>query len=296
MYLTPYTKNFKKFNLVNFKYGHIKFIKKLGEGSTGSVYKCLIHNKKYTIKIFDLENYTGIDGLIEDVYNEMYISNMLKNSVYNNTIKGYSIYNRLNDVKIYLIYEYYNKPVDLREFINNSYDKSKYILSNKNKLSIIKQLIYGLKEIKEKRITHCDIKLENIIIFKNKDEYNIKYIDYGGSCYMENDMYDSSEYDYNFGTTGYMPIEVYNKQIYYASDIYSLAVCIIEILIGKIWTDTNNYSNCRKEVKTSLSEIKDKKIKKYLIRCLSENYKIRPDIYNFENEFITLLHQQLDED
>ncbi len=296
MYLTPYTKNFKKFNLINFKYGHIKFIKKLGEGSTGSVYKCLIHNKKYTIKIFDLENYTGIDGLIEDVYNEMYISNMLKNSVYNNTIKGYSIYNRLNDVKIYLIYEYYNKPVDLRDFINNSYNKSKYILSNKNKLSIIKQLIYGLKEIKEKRITHCDIKLENIIIFKNKDEYNIKYIDYGGSCYMENDMYDSSEYDYNFGTTGYMPIEVYNKQIYYASDIYSLAVCIIEILIGKIWTDTNDYSNCRKEVKTSLSEIKDKKIKKYLIRCLSENYKIRPDIYNFENEFITLLHQQLDED
>ena len=296
MYLTPYTRNFKKFNLVNFKYGHIKFIKKLGEGSTGSVYKCLIHNKKYTIKIFDLENYTGIDGLIEDVYNEMYISNMLKNSVYNNIIKGHSIYNRLNDVKIYLIYEYYNKPVDLRDFINNSYNKSKYILSNKNKLSIIKQLIYGLKEIKEKRITHCDIKLENIIIFKNKDEYNIKYIDYGGSCYMENDMYDSSEYDYNFGTTGYMPIEVYNKQIYYASDIYSLAVCIIEILIGKIWTDTNDYSNCRKEVKTSLSEIKDKKIKKYLIRCLSENYKIRPDIYNFENEFITLLHQQLDED
>tara|TARA_Y100001935_G_scaffold223602_1_gene199327 strand:+ start:737 stop:1627 length:891 start_codon:yes stop_codon:yes gene_type:complete len=296
MYLTPYIRNFKKFNLVNFKYGHIKFIKKLGEGSTGSVYKCLIHNKKYTIKIFDLENYTGIDGLIEDVYNEMYISNMLKNSVYNNIIKGYSIYNRLNDVKIYLIYEYYNKSVDLREFINNSYNKSKYILSNKNKLSIIKQLIYGLKEIKEKRITHCDIKLENIIIFKNKDEYNIKYIDYGGSCYMENDMYDSSEYDYNFGTTGYMPIEVYNKQIYYASDIYSLAVCIIEILIGKIWTDTNDYSNCRKEVKTSLSEIKDKKIKKYLIRCLSENYKIRPDIYNFENEFITLLHQQLDED
>ena len=109
-------------------------------------------------------------------------------------------------------------------------------------------------------------------------------------------MYDSSEYDYNFGTTGYMPIEVYNKQIYYASDIYSLAVCIIEILIGKIWTDTNDYSNCRKEVKSSLNKIKNKKIKKYLIRCLSENYKIRPDIYNFENEFITILHQQLDED
>ena len=296
MYLAPYIKKFKKFNLIYFKYGNIKFIKKLGEGSTGSVYNCLIHNKKYTIKIFDLENYLDLDGLIEDVYNEMYISNMLKNSVYNNTIKGYSIYNRLNDVKIYLIYEYYNKSVDLREFINNSYNKSKYILTTKNKLFIIKQLIYGLKEIKEKRITHCDIKLENIIIFKNKDDYNIKYIDYGGSCYMENDMYDSSEYDYNFGTTGYMPIEVYKKTIYYESDIYSLAVCIIEILIGKIWTDTNDYSNCRKEVKSSLNKIKNKKIKKYLIRCLSENYKIRPDIYNFENEFITLLHQQLDED
>ena len=100
MYLAPYIKKFKKFNLIYFKYGNIKFIKKLGEGSTGSVYNCLIHNKKYTIKIFDLENYLDLDGLIEDVYNEMYISNMLKNSVYNNTIKGYSIYNRLNDFTI----------------------------------------------------------------------------------------------------------------------------------------------------------------------------------------------------
>ena len=121
------------------------FIKKIISHVFSSIYKnCLIHNKKYTIKIFDLENYLDLDGLIEDVYNEMYISNMLKNSVYNNTIKGYSIYNRLNDVKIYLIYEYYNKSVDLREFINNSYNKSKYILTTKNKLFIIKQLIYGV--------------------------------------------------------------------------------------------------------------------------------------------------------
>ena len=106
-------------------------------------------------------------------------------------------------------------------------------------------------------------------------------------------MYDSSEYDYNFGTTGYMPIEVYKKTIYYESDIYSLAVCIIEILIGKIWTDTNDYSNCRKEVKTSMNNINNKKIKNYLIKCLSENYKIRPNIYDLEDTLINHLHQEL---
>jgi len=40
----------------------------------------------------------------------------------------------------------------MRQFISNKYNKSKYILSNKDKLSIIQQFIYGLKEIKEKRI------------------------------------------------------------------------------------------------------------------------------------------------
>ena len=110
---------------------------------------------------------------------------------------------------------------------------------------------------------------------------------------MENDYYDSSNYDFNFGTEGYMPIEVYNKSIYYTSDIYALSICILEVLIGKIWDKGTDYTNCRKEVKTSLNNINNKKIKNYLIKCLSENYKIRPNIYDLEDTLINHLHQEL---
>lgn len=291
--LCSYIKKFNGFNLPKYKYSSITFCNKLGEGATGSVYKCLIHKKLVTIKIFDIFNYSDLDSFIEDVYNEMYVSNLFKNGTYTINIIGYSIYNRLDDIKIYLIYDYYKNSIDMREFINNNYNKSRYLLSNKNKLSIIKQLIYGLKEIKEKRIIHCDIKLENIIIYKEKNEYRIKYIDFGSSCYMENDYYDSSNYDFNFGTEGYMPIEVYNKSIYYTSDIYALSICILEVLIGKIWNKGVSYTNCRKEVKTSLNNINNKKIKNYLIKCLSENYKIRPNIYDLEDTLINHLHQEL---
>ena len=291
--LCSYIKKFNEFNLPKYKYSAITFCNKLGEGATGSVYKCFVYGKLVTIKIFDIINYLDISSFVDDVYNEMYISNLLKKAIYSINIIGYSIYNRLKDVKIYLIYDNHNKSIDMREFISNKYNKSKYILSNKDKLSIIQQFIYGLKEIKEKRITHCDIKLENIIIYKENNQYKIKYIDFGGSCYMENDMYDSSEYDYNFGTEGYMPIEAYNKKIYFSSDIYALAICILEVLIGKIWDKGADYTNCRKEVKTSLNNINNKKIKNYLIKCLSENYKIRPNIYDFEDALINHLRQEL---
>ena len=292
-----YTNKFNKFGLNKYKYGDIRFLQKLGEGSTGSVYKCKINGIYYAIKIFDIYNYLGVDGLIDDVYNELYISSLLKSTEYSNLIKGYCIYNRLDDVKIYLISDYYKKSLDLRDFISKKYNKkSEYVLLNQNKISIITQLILGLKEINENKVLHCDIKLENIIIYKKDNEYKIKFIDFGGSCYLNNKIvYDSSDYDYNFGTTGYMSKEVYNNNIYISSDIYALFVCILEILVGKIWGNDDSYKKCRKEIKIATNKLNNLEIKKYINLCLSEDYKMRPNITDIETKFIILL-RQLDED
>jgi len=295
MLLSLYIAKFNKFSLPKYKYSDITFLQKLGEGSTGSVYKCIINRNYYAVKIFDICNYLDINGFIDDVYNELYISNLLKSSEYSNLIKGYSIYNRLDDVKIYLISNYYKKSLDLRDFIHKKHNLE-YTLSTKDQVSIINQLILGLKEINNKKVLHCDIKLENIIIYRKNNEYKIKYIDFGGSRYLDNStLFDSSEYDYNLGTVGYMSKEVHNKKIYYSSDIYSLFVCILEILVGKIWNDGISYKNCRKEVKTATNKIKKIDIKNYINLCLSDNYKIRPNIAEIETKFIILL-QQLDED
>mgnify|MGYP001388459972 CR=1 FL=1 len=291
MLLSKYLDRFKKFSLTKFKYSDINFISKLGEGATGSVYKCKINKIDYAVKIFDIENYINLDGLIDDVYNEIYISDLLKNTIYSNIFYGISVYNKLDDVKIYLVSNYYKKSIDLRDFISNNYCRNNYILDKSDKISIIKQLIFGLEEINKCKVLHCDIKPENVIIYKKNDSYYIKYIDFGGSCYLNSNMFDSSDYDYNFGTVGYMSKEVHNKKIYFSSEIYSLFVCILEVLVGKIWKDGINYKNCRKEVFNSISKIENKQIKNYIKLGLSENNTERPSIKNISIDFINLLQQ-----
>jgi serine/threonine protein kinase len=290
MLLSKYLDRLKKFSLTKFKYSDINFIFKLGEGATGSVYKCKINKIDYAVKIFDIENYINLDGLIDDVYNEIYISDLLKDTIYSNIFYGISVYNKLDDVKIYLVSNYYKKSLDLRDFISNNYCRNNYILDKSDKISIIRQLIFGLEEINKCKVLHCDIKPENVIIYKKNNSYNIKYIDFGGSCYLNSTIFDSSHYDYNFGTVGYMSKEVHNKNIYFSSEIYSLFVCILEVLVGKIWSDGTNYKNCRKEVLNSISKIENKQIKNYIKLGLSENIE-RPSIKNISTDFINLLQQ-----
>tara|TARA_Y100001958_G_C21181933_1_gene511626 strand:- start:491 stop:1369 length:879 start_codon:yes stop_codon:yes gene_type:complete len=292
MLLSKHLDKFKKFGLTKFKYGDITFLSKLGEGATGSVYKCKIDRMYYAVKIFDIENYINLESLIDDVYNEVYISDLLKNTKYSNVFFGISVYNRLNDVKIYLVSNYYKKSVDLRDFISNNYHRNKYCLDYETKVSIIQQLIWGLKEINNCKVLHCDIKPENIIVYKKNGKYNIKYIDFGGSCYLNSTMFDSSDYDYNFGTVGYMSKEVHSKHIYFSSEIYSLFVCILEVLVGKIWTNGINYKQCRKEVLDSISKIENRQIKNYINFGLSEDIE-RPDINTVCYDFITLLQQSV---
>ena len=290
MLLSKHLDKFKKFGLTKYKYGDINFISKLGEGATGSVYKCKINGEYKAVKIFDIENYINLESLIDDVYNEVYISNLLKNTVYSNIFFGMSIYNRLDDVKIYLVSNYYKKSIDLRDFISNNYRKNKYILDYEVKVSIIKQLVWGLQEIHSCKVLHCDIKPENIIVYEKNGKYNVKFIDFGGSCYLNSTMFDSSDYDYNFGTVGYMSKEVHNKHIYFSSEIYSLFVCILEVLVGKIWINGINYKQCRKEVLDSISRIENRQIKNYINLGLSETIE-RPNINDVSYDFITLLQQ-----
>ena len=105
-------------------------------------------------------------------------------------------------------------------------------------------------------------------------------------------MFDSSDYDYNFGTVGYMSKEVHSKHIYFSSEIYSLFVCILEVLVGKIWTNGINYKQCRKEVLDSISKIENRQIKNYINFGLSEDIE-RPDINTVCYDFITLLQQSV---
>ena len=54
---------------------------------------------------------------------------------------------------------------------------------------IIKDILIGLKFLKEKGLIHCDLKPENIL-FKNKNSKNVKIIDFGSSTFLDDVDYD----------------------------------------------------------------------------------------------------------
>lgn len=98
---------------------------------------------------------------------------------------------------------------------------------------IIKQIIEGIYELHKRNIIHCDLKLENILINKEK---KIKIIDYDISKYSKRE-YISKKI---CGTKNYIAPESYDIKLYSKkSDIWSLGV-IIYILLTKEYPYIDN--------------------------------------------------------
>ena len=179
--------------------------------------------------------------------------------------------------------------------MNNNFKEEWNIEINK-RIQIIKQIVNGLNELHKNNIIHSDIKLENIIIYKKKETFNIKIIDYGSCCHLDKEdvYFDASDYDYHFGTIGYMSSEVYyTKKIYYLSDIYSLFVCVLELIIGKIWSNIKNetFKSCIDDINVGLKKIDNSVLKYYFDKCLSLNKSNRFNIQYIINNFNIIFEQ-----
>ena len=123
-------------------------------------------------------------------------------------------------------------------------------MNRNKKLKIIKNLLYSLKDIHDINIIHGDLKTNNIII--HPDTCDVKIIDFNSSIFTEEKrVYMETEWEH--GTLGYRcPEEENNSLLGKTSDIYSLAVTIIEIWVGDIWYSGETFRSCRNEVLCSL--------------------------------------------
>ena len=126
------------------------------------------------------------------------------------------------------------------------------------------------------------LKLPNIVINNNN---KITIIDYGSACILNKQLYYNSKYDDFLGTEGYAAPELYTNMVYYESDIYSLCICIIEILVGTLWYGGNTYTQCRYEVIRAIDKINNKKYKKILLKGINKNYKNRCTLQELKQIF-----------
>lgn len=156
--------------------------------------------------------------------------------------------NHPNIVRVLEVFDEHNTTYYVMEYIDgeslDSYIKKNGKLSEKESLSIIKEICSALSYMHANKMLHLDLKPKNIM--RRKDG-RIFIIDFGlAKQYDENGEPESST-TLGMGTPGYAPIE----QIYYKKggsfpvtlDIYALGATLYKMLTGKTPPDSSYILN-----------------------------------------------------
>ena len=218
-------------------------VKHIGEGATSHVYLALDkYKKEYAIKLY--KNSESYFNEINKIKNIFCFKNIVKLISYGKGFleRGYS----------YLSYKLFNHfqtgPVEygLFEYLKNGQLQNYvFLLKKKFNEEIAKKIFYdivmGLETCHESGISHCDIKLHNILFNSN---YNIKLIDFGSSKKIQDGLiseitgsrYYNAPEMFSCATKGYDGV---------TADIFSLGVVLFVLVMGFYPFDKPNMIDSR---------------------------------------------------
>ena len=292
--------------LNEYKYEEILLGDKLGEGGQAPVYRCKIGDREYASKVYDTNEWCKTNDTIDHFFDMMaeglQVGKKLEKSKMSMKTYGYSYYEGEDHIIFMILMELLVCDGDLSNYIADSnrwwtacYMKNNklipkaltpYIYYNKDddihwcyrmpinqKIRIVTSLIKSIKELHCIGVIHGDLKTANIVLEYGVKRQMIRLIDFDNSRII--DDYDGTGCP---ATMGYCSPEQHNYEVSIKSDIYSLAVVIIEVWVGEIWYDGESFSECRKEVFDGLAKIGKKKSEfvKLLTECLSLESSERP--------------------
>ena len=234
--------NFREnFELLNF----------IGSGSESEVYKVNIirYNQIVAMKMISIKK--------EEQEDEINISKKLKNK----NIINYYLSCKIEKSKAYCIIMDYARHGNLRDFRKNVIEKN--YLSESFLCFITSQLLNGLKYIHMCKITHYDLKPQNIII---DDNLNVKIIDFSVSLDYSKISENKIKLPFR-GTSFYMAPEVLRNDTINIKDLnkidlYSLGVILFNLAFGSFpfdlkQKDIKNYDKIYKKIMKDLT-IKNK--------------------------------------
>ena len=237
----------------------------IGTGAFSKVYKGTNDQTKEVVAIKVIEMAT--------IKNQTFV-NLLQNEV--NVMKGLNHPNivRLEDVyntpnNIYLVTEFCNSG-DVGEIMSK---KSR--LPESQVLTIVRDIIKGLKELISKKIIHRDLKPQNFFIHNGVHKIG----DFGFSKFMKSE--DEIIMTTMVGTPLYMAPQCLGKTPYSSKcDIWSFGICLYEMLTGNTpWPSSNHLEllqNMQKVPANFPSELSISQMMKNLIlRCLAVNEEFR---------------------
>lgn len=124
----------------------------------------------------------------------------------------------------YMITEFVNKG-SLFELLH----QKKIILDDDRIVKLAKQIAMALQYLHRKKILHCDLKSQNILL---NEDMTVKICDFGLARYKEKFQKDNHG---KIGTPHWMAPEILRGERYdEAADVYSFGVILWEMLTGEI--------------------------------------------------------------
>ena len=217
----------------DYNYFYKEFIK-IGEGGFGDIYKCKNKDtgEERAIKIINkniLQNsYEYIygktseinDNMIKDLKEEIKIMKIIegKNKDNKNTVKFYEYFNMENEFAIVMEL----CEMNLKEYL----EKKNKSFNSQEIYELLIQLNNTFKIMKENKIIHRDLKLENILIKLDNTQRIYKIIDYGSGKQLVKTLQTLKT---NVGTFPYMAPEIIesHKELNRSKcDLWSLGIII----------------------------------------------------------------------
>ena len=184
----------------------------------------LLNRPEIDVNKLDDELQKCIEGFVKE-FNNMKICSRCINS-----IKCYDYF--INDNCFVIAMELCDRS--LLQFLTERYLKNNRGFSFEEILIIMKQLNNAFKVMRDNKITHRDLKLENILLKKdpNKNTLIFKLSDYGCSKRMES--LSKNLNNSLAGTLGYMAPEILDGKPYnYKCDLWSIGIIIYRLLFYK---------------------------------------------------------------
>jgi serine/threonine-protein kinase len=217
--------------------GQFQILQKIGSGGMGSVYKALqpAMNRMVAVKILHPKLANRKD-LVSRFRRE---ARAMSHLTHPNTVKVY-LYGELEDGSLYIVMEYLEGK-NLNQTV-----RAEGPMPIERGLPILIQACNALEEAHRAGIIHRDLKPENIFLSQQGGMKDYaKVLDFGLAKVTEREMRPGSiiltQEGMVFGTPEFMsPEQAQGKTLTAASDIYSLAVILYEVLTGKLPFEAKN--------------------------------------------------------
>jgi serine/threonine-protein kinase len=217
--------------------GQFQILQKIGSGGMGSVYKALqpAMNRMVAVKILHPKLANRKD-LVSRFRRE---ARAMSHLTHPNTVKVY-LYGELEDGSLYIVMEFLEGK-NLNQTV-----RAEGPMKLERGLPILIQVCNALDEAHRQGIIHRDLKPENIFVTQQGGMKDYaKVLDFGLAKVTEREMRPGSiiltQEGMVFGTPEFMsPEQAQGKTLTAASDIYSLAVILYEVLTGKLPFEAKN--------------------------------------------------------